>query len=71
MLPTEFVMDDRISRFFKVSSFINPNLLVVLDLALRVPPVVIWLTVYRWLYIPVRIVFAQRPIHKNVWPEHL
>ena len=36
------------------------------ELALRVVPAVTSLTVYRWLHIPVRVVFAQRRIHNDV-----
>ena len=41
------------------------------DLALRVLPAVTWLAVYRWLHIPVRIVWGQRRVRTNVWAGEL
>ena len=43
----------------------------VMGLALRVSLAVTWLTVYRQLHIPVRIVLAQRRIGNYVWAGDL
>ena len=67
MLPTEFVMVDQNSTYSMNALFFPLEQRGVLGLALRVPLAVTWLTVYRQLHIPVRIVWAQRRVRTNVW----
>ena len=54
--------------FASRTAMCNPELLELQDLALRVSLAVTWLTVYRQLHIPVRIVWAQRRVCTNLEP---
>ena len=68
--PKKFVSRHHVSGFIMICLVLSLRGFLDPQLALRVPPAVTWLAVYRWLQIPVRIVLAQRRIRKNVGADH-
>ena len=57
--------------FSEISLVMIQYLALVPGLALRVSPAVTWLTVYRWLRIPVRMILCRAEQTNYVWARHL